>query len=474
MKTKFLYFNGAYVYTNEELLNEVQKRIDKSDNKDSLIRLLSDLYRNGHLCEFCQQEEYENGVEKKDYIITFDNNLIGDIRIANHVIGRLKHDDSYAPFVKDFHKHFEFSSVSVLRKDEPKILSTKSKQAEDGDTIFLLNGFRKHIHLQNKAYIQIKYVIDNKESLNEQIPVFINGKKTNVEIDLSKAKEKQEIKIPILETLLDPVNDMEVWFGSEGDYGRIILKAPQINVPIQFNGETIIYPMMRIFRGTDYIYMGIWPFEYNNSEEWKDNICPYNFLYEEYYAKRNIEFYLRSNTPTDIASMRQEDFLGEFKIADYSLFNFTNSKHCCIDIPLKREWEYVACLHKQHQIGDFVLQNKDNESYNLCHQELEIRFAPNAYGVYAMLGNIFEIAKEGEDLCYMGGDLLCKEDEAYYSASADRVPFFSIRFVVHDKVFAENEFNFKPDKLKQPDEPLPWNDSSEEDDRIGRIRMDYF
>lgn len=222
-----------------------------------LIRSLSDLYRNGHLRDFCQQEEYENGIEKKNYKISFDDNIIGDIRVANHVASRLIGDDSYAPFAKDFHKHFDFSSVTIFRSDEPEILSNKLKQTKDGDTIFLLNGFRNHIHLQYTADIQIKYALDNKESLNEQIPIFINGKKTDITIDLSKAREKQEIKIPILEALLDPTNDIEVWFGPEGSYGRIILKAPQINVPIQFNNEIVNYPMMRIFNGTTYFYVGV-------------------------------------------------------------------------------------------------------------------------------------------------------------------------------------------------------------------------
>ena len=141
MKTKYLYFNGTYLHTNKELQEIVQKLIDEGKNIDSLIRLLSDVYRNGYLRAFCQQEEYENGQEKKDYKIEFDNNLTGDIRIANHVAGRLKGDDSYAPFYGDFHKYFHFFRVSIKREYEQSITS-----------ISCISRSYRHIHSVSITY----------------------------------------------------------------------------------------------------------------------------------------------------------------------------------------------------------------------------------------------------------------------------------------------------------------------------------
>lgn len=462
MKTKFLYFNGIYVYTNEELKTKVQELIDKGEHKDSLIRLLSDLYRNGHLCEFCQQEEYGNGVEKKDYKISFDDNLTGDIRIANHVAGRLIGDDNYTPFYGDFHKHFTFSSISISRQiglptNDQTVLPIRTiahnKNKDCTTSVFLLDGFRKIETPHQKVSIDITYSIDNKEALNEEIPIYINGNKAEITLDLSHPNEKQKIEVPIQEAILDPTRNIEVWFGQDGCYGQILLKAPQIEVPIRFDGQTFMYPMMRINRGIDhYFYIGIFPFEHNNIEEWKEIVDPHNFLYDEYYAKRKIDFFMRINNATNVGQMRNGGFIKRFEIADFSLFDFSKDSGWRIDVPFKREWEYAARItesrgsstdsaYQYYLIGDAVLQKNDNETYSLCQHELQARFTPNAYGIYAMLGNIYEFAIDGTDAWYMGGDLFSLEDKSGSNDHSKRVPFFGIRFVIHDRVFAENEFN---------------------------------
>ena len=451
MESKYLYIKGEYVHTNQKLWEKIRELIDdsKNTNGDATIRLLSDLYRNGHLKEFCSQKEYVNGKENPNCIVTFDDNLRGDIKLANHVAARLKGDDNYAPFSHGIHKHFTIHSVSISRKEEQEVpiwsIPFTPKEKNESVSVFLLNGFRQHKNSIKDAYVNLTYSIDNKESLNEQIPVSI-GSHSEI-LNLSKIKDEMEVSIKIKESDLDPCKDINILIGDDGCYGKIILRAPQINVPIRYESKTIEYPMMRIFRGKHYFYIGVWPFEYDNTEEWKPNITPYNFLYDEYYAKRDMNFYIIPNTDAFNIRVLQKEFLDKFEVLDYSLFDIQDSWDCGLDIPVKREWEYVACIDGSQNPETIILQKNDDETYCLCCKELEKRFQPNVYGVYAMLGNLFEVSKDGTNICYMGGDLLNHEIKATYLSNADRVPFFCLRFVVHKMAYTNDEFEDEPSDL---------------------------
>ncbi len=457
MKTKYLYFNGAYLYSNAELRETVQEVIDRGETKDglirltkdALIRLLGDLYRNGHLRTFCLQEEYDKGVEKKDYKVVFDNNLIGDIRIANHVAGRLKGDDSYAPFYGDFHKYFHFSSVSIFRTEEPSIKSkfSRTKHQDERDHIYLLNGYRKHIHPKQEASIVITYSIDIKETLNEQIPIFVNREKADITIDLSKAKEKQEIKVPISESFLDPANDIEIWFGHEGNYGRIILKAPQIKVPLQFKGKTIIYPMMRVFQQEDYFYIGVWPFEYTNTSDWENTVLKNEYL-KENYSHRFIDFFLETDIMSSFPENYQKELFSQIVWKNETLLEPTQKGYWRIGIPSKEEWEEAALMNKgATMIGSIISKYTIDQNCELSSTDLkrQMKVRPNALGIYAMLGNIHELALNDTTPYYMGGDIRVREEIKEIDLAPidrdhiNRVSLFCYRFIIHYTDFNDPE-----------------------------------
>lgn len=447
MKTKYLYFNGTYLHTNKELQEIVKKLIDEGKNIDSLIRLLSDVYRNGYLRAFCQQEEYENGQEKKDYKIEFDYNLTGDIRIANHVAGRLKGDDSYAPFYGNFHKYFHFFRVSIKREYEQSITSISSNSEDDHEHIYLLNGFRKTTHDEQKACIVITYSIDIKETLNEQIPIFINGKKEGITIDLSKAKEKQEIHVPIIEALLDPTTDIEVWFGQNGSYGRILLKAPQINVPLQFRGETIIYPMMRILQGANYFYMGIWPFEFNNTQDW-EKIVANNWYLNDNYSHRSIDFFLETDVKDSFPEHYQEELFRAIVWNNLPELEEPSEGYWRIGVPSKDEWEKASLgCNDTTLCGSIISKYKIGEDCDLSSKSLKqhMKVRPNALGLYAMFGNFHELALNGTAPYYMGGDLRVREDLKEMdlapkgSIDRERVSLFCYRFIIHSAEFYDRE-----------------------------------
>ena len=99
-----------------------------------------------------------------------------------------------------------------------------------------------------------------------------------------------------------------------------------------------------------------------------------------------------------------------------------------------------------------VEQKKEGESYGLCSSQLKSRFRPNAYGLYAMLGNISEATIEDKSVWYMGGNLRDHSDIAGYFTGSERVPFYGIRFVMRKKDYTK-EISDEPDDLFPPPEP---------------------
>lgn len=471
MESKYLYINGEYVHTNQELWEKIRELIDdsKSTNGDATIRLLSDLYGNGHLKEFCSQKEYVNGKENPNCIVTFDDNLRGDIKIANHVAARLKGDDNYAPFSHGIHKHFTIHSVSISRKEEQEVpigsIPFTPKEKNESVFVFLLNGFRQHKNSIKDAFVNLTYSIDNKESLNEQIPVSI-GSHSEI-LNLSKIKDEMEVSIKIKESDLDPCKDINILIGDDGCYGKIILKAPQITVNICQNKTIVPYQMMRIIYDCNKcFYIGVYPFEFKNNETCKklSQDLKGNLLYDRYYSQRTIDFYV---LPKDSSHRFKHDFFNQFKIQEGTEVYNANGGDCVLDVPNVEEWEYAALMKENNNNrGSIVCQKSDSETYDLSSKEFKQRFTPNRYGLYAMFGNIHEIAMDGYNQCFMGGNIRIKSDidlEMINGLSPrNSVPFYCVRLVLHDKESITTYFGEEDDDLV--------DESSLNDEYVDRLR----
>ena len=256
MEARYLYINGEYVHTKAELFNKIQKLIKNEPDKDATIKLLSDLYRNGHLRTFCNDVAFEL------------ESWRGDTEIANHILSKLSGESETPVFDLALHTRVTFDGIEIRRNGEMTIKIIKSQKNDNASELtYLMNGFRRHTNKHEIATVDIRYTV--LKQINEKIPIYVGSSKA--ELILSSAGSKNT-QVEILESMLDPQKDLLILIGAQGKYGKICLKAPQITIPITYIGKKVLYPMMRIIKyGYEVFYIGIWPFEYNNQREVRTN-----------------------------------------------------------------------------------------------------------------------------------------------------------------------------------------------------------
>ena len=194
MKARYLYISGEYVHTKAELLKRIQKLINNEHDKDATIKLLSDLYRNGHLRSFCDD-------------ITFElEPWRGDTQIANHIISKLSGDLETPVFDLAFHKRVTFDSIEIRRDGEMTIKIIKSQQNNnESEFTYLMNGFRKHTDKHKIATVEINYTV--LKPINEKIPIYIGASKAELILSIPGNKS---IEVTIPESLLDPAKDISI------------------------------------------------------------------------------------------------------------------------------------------------------------------------------------------------------------------------------------------------------------------------
>ena len=448
MEAKFLYINGEFVHNNAELLKMIRKLINSERDKDATIKLLSDLYRNGHLRTFCHDITFDVGPSR------------GDTEIANHILSKLSGEIATPIFDLDLFSRITIDSIAISRQDEMPIQIVKSSKSDQSSELtFLMDGYRKHKYVNQLAYVDINYTV--RKPINEVIPIYIGASKAS--LILSSAGKKNLI-VEIPESILNPQNDVTILLGAQGRHGKICLKAPQINIPITYLNKKVSYALMRIIKKPKEIfYMGVWPFEYDNKKEvsssgvlllpgWGYLLEKDNYLLQNWFqnAKINFLLYPKEYCPkTDLNSMWS---YYKDRITDFVLKPIKKND-ARLTLPTIEEWEFTSFTKEGTDMpidipdfkGNAVICAEGNQhivlsSNNLKKEHnLKKELRPNSHGIYAMLGNIYELAinytENSSYSFFMGGDISnsynCK---CIAFHEIEKVPFWGFRFVIRDLI----------------------------------------
>ena len=216
--------------------------------------------------------------------------------------------------------------------------------------------------------------------------------------------------------------------------------------------------MMRIIKWSSHIttvevyHIGLWPFEYNNKNDvktygilllpgWGKLLETDNYLLQNWFLNAKINFLLYPNEPKSAESVNEKWNYLKARFLDFVLKPIQKNDNR-LDIPSCKDWEYAAFMDPyatEHvkDIKDFkgnaVICAEGNQPIELSSENLKRRIRPNSHGLYAMIGNVYELAEDYWQPNFMGGDISnqynCKR---LFENELEKVPFWGIRLAIRD------------------------------------------
>lgn len=394
----YLYFDGEFFFSMVDFADKLKRIKDKISNNDKLREELADIYKSGALKRW---SEALKDISKEEFpTVDMSSHLQAtDSAVCSYLISLFTSDKEYKTGVATISEYISIDTVSMLNvRTGEKIASSKSGNCFIVDTFTFSDDDTDFQILISYSVLQIKNEIlcCSLGSGGENIAIIDSdtSKKNVIGISLNQKVKRELMSETISKDSLKYLGNIYIQLISEKYTEKITINCPFRQLKFKMEAAEIKYDMVRIPIKSKDIYVGMWPLEIENTNEWltKDFKTP---IRNQCYVTHKVFFWLNH----------------EIRPVKTMLKNISKATGYNVRLPSPEEFKYLIQEDKTSNIcnDSDILLAKGEMREALGEQDMSVAtlstiLPKNRFGIYGLQGCIPELLESSGEYFLKLGD----------------------------------------------------------------------